>query len=219
MIPLQTSDHYFLILPTGFSKSSNFKLRGHDQDVIIEGTYIFELPQELETEVPECPYFEVPFSVSHRLPPSVYSPTERHPVRFQSCCGIIFMFEGRKSTLKQPVFSEITCRSFDGSSTKIQAVADLSAVVSPRSPSSPPPQDPAPVFLVFVQVVPAMIGRMQRKTQAMRRLNRLRFEHVWMSRFFLHLPSNRLQRQTTSWLFRMCRSLNWSLPLSRIIRP
>lgn len=59
------------------------------------------------------------------------------------------MFEGRKSTLKQPVFSEITCRSFDGSSTKIQAVADLSAVVSPRSPSSPPPQDPAPVFVGF----------------------------------------------------------------------
>jgi len=149
LIGMQTQDYYFLVLPTGFSKSSDFKLRGHNQDVIVEGMYIFDLPGELAAELSDCPFFEVPFSISHRLPSSVYSPTERHPVRFQSCCGIIFMFECRKFAPKQPVFSEIACRSFDRSATKIQAASDPSHEASPRSPSTPPPRNQEPTFVGF----------------------------------------------------------------------
>jgi len=149
LIGMQTQDYYFLVLPTGFSKSSDFKLRGHNQDVIVEGMYIFDLPGELAAELSDCPFFEVPFSISHRLPSSVYSPTERQPVRFQSCCGIIFMFECRKFAPKQPVFSEISCRSFDRSATKIQAASDPSHEASPRSPSTPPPRNQEPTFVGF----------------------------------------------------------------------
>lgn len=125
-ILINSTEAYIIALPLPFCDSCDYIFESLDQEIVVRGSYepdfqrlfpsLFTAPVSLDDiESPLMGDFEV----HHQLPDNVYNPAEREPIRCDSTCGPLFVFEFRPTLSKK--YQIITCRSFDRSHTSVSA--------------------------------------------------------------------------------------------------